>query len=666
MRYSRLLLLLLVCLPGALRAELSRQSLDGTWNFAIDPVDAGIAQEWFKPGLVTERWDKVTVPHCYTVDPRYHSYTGTAWYFRTFSARPPAPGERVFLRFEAIFYQVEIWLNGRRLGAHEGGYTPFELDATALLGAENSLAIRVNNAWSTTTIPGAKTKVDYQSLNYGQAYPWMNYGGIVRPVALVVRPDVFIARVKIEATPDLAAGGARIAAAVFVRNVSNRSWTGTATLQVRREGKDLSLRLEAAGQTIAANGEAVLRIAGALAPAEVALWSFDHPALYEAEIDAGRDTVKTAFGIRSVTMSGTKLLLNGEPVSLGGANRPLDNPGLGSIDPPAAIERDLRLMKSAGLELSRITHYPVSPELLDWADRHGMMIIAEAGNWQMTPAQMADPVMREKFRSQMREMVERDWNHPSVVAWSLGNEYPSQTEEGKAWTRDMRDFTRSLDDTRLITFASNIAARPGLEHGEDEASQYVDFVSANIYDHHLEALRRIHALFPHKPVYVSEFGIRADAVADESERIVYLRQAMADFRQCADWIVGASIWTFNDYASLFPGSNPNGYRPWGLVTPERELRGMYRAAQEEFCPAVIDLRPRAGGGTEVVVRARDDFPRYTLRGYRLRVGRQTFTIDSLEPGKEIAFPLTDLTGASVPRIVLEKPNGFEILSKEAR
>lgn len=655
-------LAVLPALASVLFAERAETSLDGEWRFALDPVESGREQEWFNaPAAEIAKWDKVQVPHCFSADARYHNFTGSAWYLRKFPAPVAAGGHRTFLRFEAAFYHVEVWLNGQKLGEHEGGYTPFEFDVTGRLAAENLVAVRVNNAWSRATLPGAKTRVPYQTMNYGQMYPWMNYGGLTRQVRLVVRPDVFIANTKVDATPDLAAGTARLEVKVFLRNASAAAWEGAATLKVCHDGKEIPVQVESARQTVAANGDAVLHVVTALAPADVTLWSFDHPALYEAEIGAGPDTVKTTFGIRSFTRQGTKLLLNGEPVALGGGNRPLDNPGLGSRDPPDVIERDLRLMKAGGMELSRIAHCPVSSELLDWADRHGMLLIGEAGNWQMTPEQMADPVMREKFKSQMREMVERDWNHPSLIAWSLGNEYQSQSDEGQAWTRDMLDFTRALDATRLITFATFIAARPQIKRPEEEASQYVDFISANIYENHLENLKRIHALYPDKPVYVSEFGIRADGVPSEQGRVDYLRKAVADFRACADFVVGASVWTFNDYASIFPGSNANGYRPWGLVAPDRSLRDMYRAWQEEFTPAIVTVRHAAGDKLEITVAARSDFPAYTLRGYTVRVRGQALALGTLAPGASTTVVATGPVSGD-DEVVLEKPGGFAILT----
>ncbi|MDD5350734.1 MAG: glycoside hydrolase family 2 TIM barrel-domain containing protein, partial [Chthoniobacteraceae bacterium] len=363
---------LFFCLTLTLHAQSAKTPLNGEWKFAIDPVDAGVAQEWFMPGLATDKWDKVTVPHCFSTDPRYHYFTGSAWYRRSFTAAPLPKDVRAFLRFEAVFYQAQVWLNGKLIGEHEGGYTPFECDVTGQLADENLLAVRVNNAWSTTTIPGAKTKVDYQSLNYGPLYPWMNYGGITRGVCLITRPEVYLAKVKVETVPDMVAKTARLDIAAFVRNRSQQPWNGNdLKLEIFREGKKVAATGKVTGREVAPQSEAVIRIEAALAKDDVALWSFDAPVLYEAVLTAGKDVAKVPFGIRTIAVQGTKLLLNGEALSLGGCNRPLDSPGNGSTDPAALLEKDLQMIKSGGMELSRISHYPVSTELLDWADRHG-------------------------------------------------------------------------------------------------------------------------------------------------------------------------------------------------------------------------------------------------------------------------------------------------------
>lgn len=655
----------ILCVPFGLIGKTERISLNGDWKFGLDPLDLGETQEWYRPGLMGEKWDDVAVPHCFSTDPRYHYFTGSAWYTKAFAGRSLPAGTRAFVRFEAAFYQATVWLNGRRVGEHEGGYTPFELDVTQLLSdKENTLCLRVNNRWGTDTIPGAKTVVDYQSANMRQLFPWINYGGITRAVTLLVRPEVHVQNVKIDTVPDLETGMAEVGVRVFVNNLSSATWSAkNLGITLRRDGRVVPAEFVCESVSVAAGSRGVVRACATVAKSDVALWSFDSPSLYEAVIATEADEAVVPFGIRKIEVRGTKLLLNGEPLSLGGCNRPLDSPGNGSMDPPEVLEKDLRMIKSAGMELSRMSHYPVSRELLDWADRHGLLIIGESGNWQMTAAQMSDPAVRAKYQAQMREMMENDWNHPSVIGWSVGNEFASETEEGRAWTRDMYAFVKSLDDTRPVTFASNRVFRPAIKSAEEEASRYVDFISANIYGGHLASLRRIHELYPDKPVFISEFGTRADKAPDEEHGRSYILGLVQDLRQC-DYVAGASVWTFNDYQSMFPGTNPNGYRPYGVVRPDRTPRVMYHAFQEEFAPAVLAARRIAPDQLEVMVTARKDFPSYTLRNYRLRADGEIHELPVLKPGESAAVMLrTGVDQSEKTMVELMKPGGFTILRR---
>jgi len=654
----RFLLIVVFVIPVWLHAQ-TRTTLHGEWNFAMDPVQVGESHGWYAPGFPLTRWDKVTVPHCFSVDPRYQFYTGTAWYVKKFNHAAVPVGHRAYLRFEAVFYKATAWLNGKRVGAHEGGYTPFELDVTEALKTENTLALQVTNAWDTTTIPGAKTRIRNDDENTGQLVPWINYGGITREVYLVVRPEVYVQNVKVTTDPDLAKKTARVGMTVYVRNTSARTARPDLQITLYRGAAKVPVRFALKVPEIAVGATTPVYAEAVIPAKEMKLWYPDDPVLYRAEVVANADTVSRSFGIRRIEVQGTQLLLNGESIRMGGCNRPLDYPGYGSMDPKDILEKDLTLIKNGSMELSRISHYPVSTQLLDWADEHGLLIIAEAGNWQLTPKQMADPAMRAKYQSQLREMMERDWNHPSVIAWSVGNEYHSHTAEGKAWTKDMYAFAKSLDASRLVTFASMFVFRDMIAKPEDEASQYVDFVSANIYGDHLRLLRHIHELYPNKPVYISEFGLRTDGVKSEQDRVRHLQKAMQDFRQC-DFLVGASVWTFNDYLSRFPGTNPNGYRPWGLVSPERNLRDMYIAWQEEFAPATISAVV-SGKSAAITVAARNDFPRYTLRNYTVQYGNRSLVIDVLKPGESKTFTLDTMPG--VAEVSLIKPGGFVIVKK---
>lgn len=663
MKYC-LLFLLFPLLAGAQQApHASRLSLNGEWILALDPVKTGERSGWYDTGFVTTGFDKVKVPHSYTVDKRYMFYTGTAWYFKKFPKPVLQPGYRAFLRFDAVFYKTTVWLNGQKAGTHEGGYTPFEIDVTTMLQPKNVLALSVNNEWDTTTIPGAKTTNTHSRTDHSQLFPWMNYGGITRPVHLIIRPDVFIQRAQVISDAGQSKGNARIRINAFLHNLSSQSVQVPVTANIYFDGKPCNIRFKPVTASVQPNTQSAIVLEGLLPASAVKYWNPDEPHLYRAEVLAARDTLFTSFGIRSVKVQGTQILLNGEPIRRGGCNRPLDYPGYGSLDPQEVLEKDLTLIKQGNMDFSRISHYPVSEELLDWADQHGMLIIAEAGNWQLTPKQMADPLMREKFQSQMKEMMERDWNHPCIIAYSLGNEFQAQTPEGQAWVKDMYAFVKTIDTTRLITFATYTVWRDNVKKPADEASQYVDFISANIYGNHLKLLQRIHELYPNKPIYISEFGLRVPQDKNEEPRVAYFKKALQDIRQC-DYVAGASVWTFNDYLSRFPGTDADGYRAWGIVAPDRQPRSSYRAVQEEFAPLTIEQVQGASGKLTIAVQARADFPAYTLRNYQLQYGASTIRLNTLKPGErqQVVLPVA-ATGSNEVTISIINPKGFVVLSK---
>lgn len=210
---------LLAAAPQAAAATASARTqidLGGRWHFAIDPARGGEQNGWHKPGLNLRDWGEVSVPHCWNLDPRY-PHTGAAWYRRTFSLPAGAAGKHVRLAFESVFYRARVWMNGRLAGEHEGGYTPFQIDATPHLHAgENTLAVEVDNSWNTATLPGARTGPRAQD----QVYPWIEYGGILRPVRMLITGAVHIARLRVIATPDLAAGTASIDITAYAANGS--------------------------------------------------------------------------------------------------------------------------------------------------------------------------------------------------------------------------------------------------------------------------------------------------------------------------------------------------------------------------------------------------------------------------------------------------------------
>ncbi|MBO9612091.1 MAG: beta-galactosidase [Dyadobacter sp.] len=648
--------------PGAASYHIRQADaipLHGEWWFLLDPAGAGIAGQWYREDFAKEnRQDKVTVPHCFSTDPRYEFYTGTAWYLKNFAWKKTT-GKRVILHFDAVFYKTDLWLNGQKIGVHEGGYTPFSFDVTEQLRAGNNLlVVAVNNdTWKTNTIPGLK---DGGNINDG--YPaWVNYGGIIRPVYLTIEPEVYTENVKIETTPDLAKGTAVVKAKIRVRNASSTALSPKIDMTVLQDKKPLTLRWKTKTESIPVGQTAILEAEAALTAAQVKLWDLDQPNLYELKTVVGADTLASNFGIRKIEVNGAQILLNGKPVKAGGGNRVIDYPGMGSLEPDWLVEKDFRLMKEAGMEFQRLTHYTPSEYFYDLADRYGMLIITEAGNWQLTPKQMDNDSMRVKFRSQFREMAERDWNHPSVIAYSVGNEYGSTVASGQRWTKDMIAYARELDPTRLYTFASMLLNTLP-EKPDDEASQYVDFVSTNTYGGHAKSLDHIHKLYPDKPVFISEWGTRSDGKGGEVGQAQHLSDVIVEIRK-RPFVAGASWWTYNDYRSKLFGTNVNGFRPWGIVGPDRSPRLAYPVHQKEFSPVVIEKTSFQTGELGIhqltlKITSRGDFPARSLKGYTLKAGDTNIALPDLNPGesKDLVIPIRGFDKQI--HITVIKPTGF--------
>jgi beta-glucuronidase len=609
--------------------------LNGEWQFAMDPRDVGEKNGWYKQATKTN-WDKVTVPHCFSVDKRYLFYTGNTWYKRVFTIHKQQ-NKRIILHFDAAYYLSTLYLNDKKIGTHEGGYTPFSFDVTDdLRDGENTIAVSVdNNTWKEGTIPGSK---DYENAN-DPFMGWINYGGLNRPVYLTIEPEVYLKNLKIVGTPDLKNGRAKLFVRAYVENPLNKKHTAP-EFEISFDGEKVALKWKTTNPQIS-DKTAVYEAEANLSQKQVKLWNIDDPNLYRLTAVLAGDTLSSNFGIRKVEVKAAQLLLNGQAIKFGGANRVVDYPGLGALEPDSLVEKDFRLMKEGGMILQRLTHYTPSEYFYELADKYGMLIIAEAGNWQLTPNQMKSETFRSKFKDQFLEMVHRDWNHPSIFAYSVGNEYQSNTPEGQSWTKDMIEFGRKEDPSRLFTFATLILNRI-TKSPEDDASQYCDFISTNTYGNHAKIFDNIHRLYPDKPVLISEWGIRADQ-ATEAGQVKHIEEVAKVIRE-RPYIIGASWWSYNDYQSRHAGTNPNGYRPWGLVMPDRSPRPAYFTYQKEMSPMMLKVINIDNGILKLQVSNKNDFPYQNIKNYSLKTASGIQLLPSLKPGESIVVEVKGVAG----------------------
>jgi beta-galactosidase/beta-glucuronidase len=626
-------------------------SLSGPWRFTTDPEAVGHTRGWTQPDFDDDDWWTVAVPHTWNVMPEYANYTGIAWYRRQLTLPSVAGETHVRLRFGAVFYLTQVWWNGVYLGEHEGGYTPFEFDVSGLAqaGAANVLVVRVDNRRAMDRLPAALTSP--------WSYDWWHYGGIVRDVTLHLSSRAFIAQQRLVAVPALAGVGraetATLTATVTVTNASTQGLEGVLTGDVRAEdsGRVALVTSPTAPVHLPPGASRELTLTATIP--EPALWHFDHPHLYRwaatLRATSGQvlHTADETFGVRTIELHDAHVYLNGEPVRLVGLTRHADSPAHGLAEPVTAMAADFSDLKCLNAVLSRPMHYPPARHTVDYADHRGLLLIPEIPAWQLSEAQLADPHIRMLARQQLREMIRSYANHPSVWAWSVGNEFASDTPAGHAFVRELIAVAKALDPTRPVGFASNrLRDRPWAD-----ATALTDMVLMNAYFGTWDrpkawlgpALDAIHVTWPDKPVIISEYGfashwerLYAPALADLSQyyaissgqpsnseaadraRQQLIHEQLEVFRR-KPFIAGAIFWTYQDYRT------PNGL-VMGVVDMRRRKRGSWAVLREAYAPAVYDAVhvSSASGGTQratVTLRARGpverDLPAYTLWGYRL-------------------------------------------------
>jgi len=566
----------------------STRDLSGLWRFRLDPDDVGEKQGW-QNGL--SGWRTIAVPASWQElfdDAR--NYVGTAWYETEFQIDPAWRGRALRLRFGSVVYRAKVWLNGQLLGEHMGGHLPFVFDVeqAARLGQANRLTVMVENKLKRDRVPNNPDVPSWQWTleEFPQtSYDFFPFSGIHRQVWLCALPPTHISDIAVVTTRSGTAGVVNVALTV------SGGWSGQARIVISGGASQASAVVEVRG----GKGNAILRVPNAR------LWGPADPFLYHLAATIGTaapiDEYALDFGIRTVEVSGTRLLLNGQPVQLRGFGKHEDFIIHGKgLDLPVLV-RDYELLKWIGANSFRTSHYPYSEEALMLADREGFMVIAETPGVSLTFSD--EPAIIEARRLQLRQdlvdMVRRDRNRACVIAWSIGNEPltkpfhttgsapPEAVPRGKAFFDDIFDHIHALDSTRPATLVS-------VQGGPPEWLAKGDFICTNSYDGWYAVSARLddaaqvlereitalHARYPDKPLMLTEFG--ADAVAGmhddppamwdeeyQSEMILmYLR-----FAAKHDWIIGTHPWAFADFRTSQSTMRVDALNFKGVFTRDR-------------------------------------------------------------------------------------------------
>ena len=473
-------------------------SLNGEWKTIVDPYESGYYNYRYQPrdngyfknakpksksDLIEYDFDSSTslkVPGDWnTQSEQLFFYEGTVWYQRSFDYQRK-PNTRLFVYFGAANYFADVYLNGEKIGQHEGGFTPFNFEITKLVrDTGNFLVVKVDNKRRRDAVPTLMTD-------------WWNYGGLTRDVKLIETPATFVHDYFIQLQK-----GSRDRVGGWVK-LNGEKLRQTITIRVPDAGVSKSFATDASGMALVDF------------TAELKLWSPENPKLYDVTIEAETDQVRDQIGFRSIETRGTDILLNGKPIFLRGVCIHEEAPFRGG----RAYSREdaqtlLGWAKELGANFVRLAHYPHNEWMVREADRMGIMVWSEIPvYWTI---QWENRATLENARNQLSEMIARDKNRAAVVIWSMANETPL-SDARLSFLRSLVTHARSLDPGRLISAAMERHYLDATTQMiDDPLGEYLDVLGCNEYVGWYDGLpdkadRLEWRTKYQKPLIVSEFG----------------------------------------------------------------------------------------------------------------------------------------------------------------
>jgi beta-glucuronidase len=569
-----LCLLLLIAFAGSVAAQelitnvygRDIHSLNGKWNAIIDLYDQGQRMKIYENRQPEGNIDfyeyafegglRLNVPGDWNSQlPELKYYEGTVWYARHFDAKRLAD-KRQFLYFGAVSYRSKVYLNGKEIAEHEGGFTPFQVEVTDLLkDGDNFLAVEVNNRRTKDAIPAL-------------AFDWWNYGGITRDVLLVKTPRTFIEDYFVQLdknAPD------RIIARV---RLSDKKAGEKVTVAIPELKINAELTTDAEGKA-----ETVLNAK------KLQRWSPEEPKLYGVTVSSNTDRVEEQIGFRNITVKGTDIYLNGKPTFMCCISFHEEIPQrMGRAFSEADAAMLLNEAKALGVNMIRLAHYPQNEYTVRLAEKMGFLLWQEIPIWQ--GIDFTDNDTRQKAQRMLAEMIKRDQNRCAVGYWGVANETQPSKERNEFLT-SLLETGKQLDTTRLYVAAFDLVRFNSEKQRfvmEDDFTSQLDVVAINKYMgwYHpwpVEPKDAIWEVVTDKPLIISEFGGEALYGQSGDENVVsswseeYQARLYRDNIRMFDNIPnlrGVSPWILFDFRSpfRFHPTNQDGWNRKGLISDQ--------------------------------------------------------------------------------------------------
>ena len=588
MKTSKLIVIFFICLPMLHATENNSLiqniqgrntiTLDGKWNYIIDPYETGYYDYRYKPydespnpsngayyldkkqtdktELIEYSFDKsptLWVPGDWnSQDNKLLYYEGTIWYRRLFDYKTSSSNHRVFVHFGAANYESDIYLNGKKLGKHIGGFTPFNYEITGLLKTEgNSLVVKVDNKRKPEAVPTLNTD-------------WWNYGGITRDVTLVEVSNTFIQDYLVQ-----------------LKKGTENEITGYVRLNGSTPNQKVRISIPEMEITTTVSTDSTGKATFIFRPKNLVRWTPGTPKLYDVDLSCDDQKITDKIGFRTIETRGTDILLNGKSIFLRGICIHEENSLRGGR---AFSDQDAQMLLNTAKELNcnyvRLAHYPHSEYMIRKADEMGILV------WEEDPVywtiQWDNPATLKNALQQLTDVITRDKNRASVIIWSMANETPV-SEARTSFLKKLVAHAREMDNSRLISAALEIhgnPANPNERIVEDPFADYVDIVNFNEYVGWYDGLpdkcdKIEWNIKYNKPVMISEFG--GDALqgmhgdiqtrfSEEYQEDLYVRTVkmlsqIPQFRGVSPWI----LYDFRSPRRVLPNVE-DGWNRKGLIS----------------------------------------------------------------------------------------------------
>jgi len=540
------------------------------WDFSIDKNDIGKQEKWYEN--FPYDCDKMVVPSCWSITPKYYDYFGVAWYRTYFET----DCDNLYIKFKGVLDSCDVYLDGSYLGSHDGSFTDFGFFCDKIEKGKHCLVVRVDNSFN---------EIDSIPL---KRVDWYHYGGIFKDVELIAYDEFLLTEKKIDyvLSDDLKSANVSVS---FKLKIAGKDSLNL-PVKVWADGKEVF-----DGKLLISNDQTVDVCNFALE--NVKLWDVFDANFHYVTFSIGDKIYKQRIGLRKIEIINREFYLNKKKIYFKGVNRHDEHPDWGFSVPFAIIKKDIDIIIDMGCNFVRGSHYPNDEKLLDYCDEKGVLFWEEIPLWGYPEKALMSKRVQDVSCVMYDRMIKRDFHHPSIVVWGLHNEIETFTQPAVELSKKLYDIIKAYDNHRLITYATKYCY-------EDICFDYADFISVNMYygwydeifhywykcmddlDDRLALLN-----MQDKPIVLSEFGVEAlygyntleNAKWSENYQSYYL-ETILNIMFKDNRVQGTLIWQYCNARSCDVCSvqRPFGFNNKGIVNEYRLPKRAYYTVKKLF------------------------------------------------------------------------------------